>query len=69
MGVMECSRVGCTNVMCDRYSPNYGYICNECLEQLRTSPVTIPTFMKMHKEEYKELFMKDRTEEIDKEFK
>lgn len=34
MSVMECSRKGCTNIMCDRYSATYGYICNECFDEL-----------------------------------
>lgn len=34
MGVLECSRVGCKNVMCNRYSSTYGYLCYECFEEL-----------------------------------
>jgi hypothetical protein len=34
MGVLRCSRGDCENVMCDRVSHNYGYICNECFEEL-----------------------------------
>jgi len=34
MGVLRCSRDGCENIMCDRHSPIYGYICNECFEEL-----------------------------------
>ena len=34
MGVMTCDRKGCDNVLCDRYSPEYGYICHECFEEL-----------------------------------
>jgi len=34
MGVMGCSRNGCDSVMCDRYSHKYGYICDECFEEL-----------------------------------
>jgi hypothetical protein len=36
MGVMECDRVGCTNILCDRWSPQYGYICDECFDELVT---------------------------------
>ncbi len=34
MSFNECSRNGCDNILCDRYSPNYGYICNECFNEL-----------------------------------
>lgn len=34
MGVMMCSRGNCENIMCDRYSQIYGYICNECFKEL-----------------------------------
>lgn len=47
MGVMSCSRRGCDNVMCDRYSPEFGHICHECFNELvALGPQTlIPTFM------------------------
>ncbi len=52
MGVMECSRNNCENIMCDRYSPIYGYICYECFAELRENSirVDIETFMKSPKE-------------------
>lgn len=34
MSVMRCNRGDCENVMCDRLSHSYGYICNECFEEL-----------------------------------
>ncbi len=34
MGVLECNRYGCENIMCDRLSYEYGYICYECFEEL-----------------------------------
>jgi uncharacterized protein YjaG (DUF416 family) len=34
MSVLECSRNGCTNIMCDRCNPDFGYICEECFEEL-----------------------------------
>lgn len=33
MGVLPCHRKGCENIMCGRYSPTYGYICDECFEE------------------------------------
>ena len=34
MGVLQCDRRECENIMCDRYSPKYGYICYECFDEL-----------------------------------
>ena len=34
MSVLECDRYGCRNIMCDRHSYKYGYICNECFAEL-----------------------------------
>lgn len=34
MSVLACSRQGCENIMCDKYSYIYGYICDECFEGL-----------------------------------
>ena len=34
MGVLACDRNGCKNIMCDRLSENYGYICHECFDEL-----------------------------------
>jgi len=34
MGVLACDRKGCDNIMCDRLSHRYGYICNDCFEEL-----------------------------------
>ena len=34
MGVLNCNRRGCENIMCDRHSITYGYICDECFEEL-----------------------------------
>jgi len=37
MGVLACSRNGCDAIMCDRYSPVYGYICPDCFSELVAS--------------------------------
>ena len=34
MGVLECDRRGCENIMCDRFSHEYGYLCYECFNEL-----------------------------------
>ena len=49
MGVMACNREGCRNIMCDRYSHEYGYICDECYEELIRTPQSIHKFMETPK--------------------
>jgi hypothetical protein len=34
MGVLECDRHGCENIMCDYYSDEFGYLCWECKQEL-----------------------------------
>ena len=52
MGVLACHRNGCENIMCDRVSREYGYICNECFKELVfTGPETnIESFMDSKKQ-------------------
>lgn len=45
MGVMPCSRRGCENILCSRYSPKYGYICDSCFRELMSTLVDIWYFM------------------------
>jgi hypothetical protein len=47
MGVKSCNRNGCENIMCDRYSSKYGYLCNSCyIEYIEsTSDISISEFM------------------------
>jgi len=46
MSVLTCMRGDCTNIMCDRFSYEYGYICEECFDELcRTRPDDIQEFM------------------------
>jgi hypothetical protein len=44
MGVKGCNRKDCINILCDRYSPYYGYICNECFEELVNSGFNMNIF-------------------------
>jgi len=67
MGIMGCFRNNCDNIMCNRYSSKYGYICSECFDQLLNSSLSIKEFMASDKEEFE--IKKDRYEELDKEFK
>ena len=52
MGVLQCYRRGCQNIMCDRYSSTYGYICNECFDELMILGVdtNVEDFMNTHKQ-------------------
>lgn len=34
MSVKRCSRADCEHIMCSRYSPRYGYLCDSCFEEL-----------------------------------
>lgn len=34
MGVMACARDGCENILCNRYHSGFGYLCDECFEEL-----------------------------------
>lgn len=34
MGVLRCVRYYCNNILCDRHSYEYGYLCNDCFEEL-----------------------------------
>ena len=51
MGVLACNRYGCENIMCDRYSSEYGYICNDCFDELVSlgSDMNIDLFMSLPK--------------------
>jgi len=47
MSVLACNRYKCENVMCDRLSDTFGYICNDCFDELvNTDPnMRIDRFM------------------------
>ena len=55
MGVMQCDRKGCENIMCDRGSSKYGYICWECYEELehKKYDMTVAEFMTSPKQDSK----------------
>lgn len=68
MGVLPCNREGCTNIMCDYYSPTYGYICQYCLEELKLGGrQDIETFMGSRKP--RASLQEDWEAEVDEEFK
>lgn len=35
MGVMNCNRSRCDNIICDVYIDNIGYICSSCQEEFK----------------------------------
>ena len=72
MGVLACDRKGCDNVMCDYVSSEHGYICWECLSELKAKGMCdIGVFMGSEKvekdnldawEAYVDQVFKDRSE-------
>lgn len=68
MSLLRCNRYNCGNILCDLYSEQYGYICNECFDQLlTTTQLSIAEFMETDKNFYmKTTFTRD---ELMKEFK
>jgi len=66
MGVLTCDRFRCDNVMCDRYSYHYGYICNDCFDELMNSTLGIETFMLTRPN--REYNNTNRIEELNNEF-
>lgn len=71
MGVLACDRRGCDNIMCDNLSHTYGYLCRECLEELKDNPMTdIEAFMGNPREKVWTVNIQRAWEEmIDEEFK
>jgi hypothetical protein len=63
MGVMACQRKGCPHIMCDKYSRNYGYICNKCYEELLVSILPIADFMASES-----AILSNRKQELESEF-
>lgn len=52
MSVLQCNRKECENIMCDRYSHEFGYICDECFQELQSfeGRLTVYEFMNSPKE-------------------
>lgn len=68
MGVLACDRRGCDNIMCDYVSDEHGYLCWECLAELKSKPhINISTFMQSQKVEQEQT--EDWEDIVDKEFK
>lgn len=47
MGVLACDRQGCENIMADYVSHTFGYLCYECMQELKaiSGSITIRQFM------------------------
>jgi hypothetical protein len=35
MGVLNCDRYACKHIMCDHFSHKFGYLCNNCFDELK----------------------------------
>lgn len=51
---MGCNRKGCNNVMCDKYSTTFGYICYECYYEGIGQDLSVLEFMKTDKNTFKQ---------------
>lgn len=49
MGVLECDRNGCVSIMCEWYSGEFGYLCNDCHTELVEKGGDILEFMESEK--------------------
>ena len=56
MSVLICARGNCPNIMCKRYSYEYGYLCNDCFEELvgRGVDTDVREFMRSVKPLYRD---------------
>ena len=50
MSVLRCDRYGCENILCNRLSNQFGYLCNDCFTELVESAQNIENFMESKKE-------------------
>ena len=70
MGCLSCNRKGCMNIMCSRISDRYGYICQECLDELRSNPTfDIESFMNSAKDDIPNHVRETQLEFIEREFR
>lgn len=51
MGVLACSRQDCEEIMCNFYSDKYGYLCDDCRDDLiKMGPMSVYAFLATPKE-------------------
>jgi len=60
MSVLSCHRKNCPNILCDKYSSIFGYICNECFTEMCSAQkndelFTIEKFMQSDKYKLEDL--------------
>ncbi len=61
MGVMECFRAECDQILCSDYSNLHGYICWECKRELKENPlINVASFMATPKQD----MCRDRSKEL-----
>lgn len=65
MGVMECNRRGCDNIMCNHYNSETGYICYECLTELENLQKLKPNMKLKHIKKFMETPLKKRIENVE----
>jgi hypothetical protein len=77
MGVMSCCREGCRNILCDWFSYTYGYLCDDCFEELCSEVIDIKKFMnndgnyselKEHRKNVLNEFKNDRNDNCEEEY-
>ena len=49
MSLRECRRKDCENIMCSKYSTRYGYICDDCFEEMKGLHIPIAMFLSISK--------------------
>lgn len=52
MSVKDCNRLGCKTIMCKRISRKFGYLCDDCFNELVTLGFTanVSKFMETEKQ-------------------
>ncbi len=68
MSVLSCSKNGCDNVMCDRYSHTFGYICDECFARLSDMKLTNVNDIEKFLKSYEPIVREDICIDLENEF-
>lgn len=70
MGVLACDRNGCESIMCDYYSDTFGYLCYECMNELRDKAcdMKVEQFMDLNKDKPRLDLREVRLKFIEQEF-
>jgi hypothetical protein len=70
MSVLACCRGDCDNIMCSRYSSEWGYLCDHCFAELvhKGSRTDLLEFMESHLDRAPDVTYLDAYEKFDKEF-